>query len=332
MLDCRVAIPRDLSNVQSGAQGPTTSGDCKRENTQCKPRGPDPSRPGGPTAGVNCGEKKPPRRRRSRVPLLLLLLLRRRLLQRRQRRGRRRGVGGAAGRRKGPSSPPSPASAAQLYLIRAGALLKLEPRGGSARAWAARGLCSRLGRAGALCCSHAGRTGALLLGPGPGPDSRKRCRRQSRFKTEKAAGEGRPYTFSCLCSCPEAPHTAGAAALEHVAPHLPWADCLGPVVLPPPRAPLVEGAGPGAVARRCGSNECLRLEADEPRPPALQPGPGAKGYRRRGARENCLLSCQCRQSVFAWFRRPEFQHWIKRLPGGPSCGSSQVLRLAQEVR
>ena len=189
-----------------------------------------------------------------------------------------------------------------------------------------------MGRAGALCCSHAGRTGALLLGPGPGPDSRKRCRRQSRFKTEKAAGEGRPYTFSCLCSCPEAPHTAGAAALEHVAPHLPWADCLGPVVLPPPRAPLVEGAGPGAVARRCGSNECLRLEADEPRPPALQPGPGATGYRRRGARENCLLSCQCRQSVFAWFRRPEFQHWIKRLPGGPSCGSSQVLRLAQEVR
>ena len=153
MLDCRVAIPRDLSNVQSGAQGPTTSGDCKRENTQCKPRGPDPSRPGGPTAGVNCGEKKPPRRRRSRVPLLLLLLLRRRLLQRRQRRGRRRGVGGAAGRRKGPSSPPSPASAAQLYLIRAGALLKLEPRGGSARAWAARGLCVAPTRAARGLCS-----------------------------------------------------------------------------------------------------------------------------------------------------------------------------------
>ena len=79
-------------------------------------------------------------------------------------------------------------------------------------------------------------------------------------------------------------HGTIRASLEYVAPHLDWSR-LGPLATPPPAAPLVTGAASGDVLRRCGSDVCLRLEAD-----------GARGEFSKCSRclrrRYCSLGCQ----------------------------------------
>jgi hypothetical protein len=79
-------------------------------------------------------------------------------------------------------------------------------------------------------------------------------------------------------------HGTIRAALEYVAPHLDWAH-LGPLLPPLPADPLIAGAASGDVLRRCGSDVCLRLEADEGK------GDFSKCARCR-RRRYCSLGCQ----------------------------------------